>query len=187
MKKYLLNKEVIAVFQDVSGFQDIKMIPVAAGKEESGAPLAESKCSVTLTKKYSESSCDFGKSFGCTEDDHMWTSSGCRGDFTCNGIETKCDVMGSGKHVCECAAPPAHVWVRPLKGGGAAVVLHNPNEQAAAITVKFSDVPKRSWGDGTLLKVRDLWEGKDVGTSTGQYTAESVPKHGSVFVTLTPA
>lgn len=79
------------------------------------------------------------------------------------------------------------VWLRPLANGAAAVVLHNPGDSKASITVSFSQVPKNGWTAHTSLEVRDLWRKASMGTATGQYTAKDVPSHGSVFLKLTPA
>ena len=79
----------------------------------------------------------------------------------------------------------AQVWLRPTADGGAAVVLHNPSETAATITVDFNKVPKRSWTATTALKVRDLWAHASLGAATGKFTSSSIPKHGSMFLKLT--
>jgi hypothetical protein len=130
------------------------------------------------------------------------TSGGCRGEFVCDGVEkVVCDHMGGGTTYCECkpgTLPPnpephpvsmlPQVWMRPTADGGAAVVLHNPHDNAtAAITVDFTAVPKVSWTSTTSLEVRDLWKHVSVGSATGQYTATGVAPHGSVFLKLTKA
>ena len=80
----------------------------------------------------------------------------------------------------------AQVWIRPTSDGGCAVVLHNPNEASAKITVTFGDIPKRSAWKGKMLNVRDLWAGMDLPAASGSYSA-TVPKHGSVMIKLTAA
>ena len=79
----------------------------------------------------------------------------------------------------------SQVWLRPLVDAAAAVVLFNPGDTAASITVEFRTVPERGWTKQTLLQVRDLWQKKDLGAATGHYTAQEIPSHGSVFLKLT--
>jgi len=72
------------------------------------------------------------------------------------------------------------VWSRPLADGSLAVGLFNRDEM---------DMPVRvSWGElgirGTQA-VRDLWRQKDLGTFDGEFSSV-VPRHGTVFVRLTP-
>ena len=76
--------------------------------------------------------------------------------------------------------------MRPTADGGAAVVMHNPHDNAtASITVDFTEVPTRGWTTTTELSVRDLWDHDAVGKHAGKYTAAAVPPHGAVFVKLT--
>eukprot|EP01043_Picozoa_sp_COSAG02_P033970 COSAG02_NODE_2349_length_9084_cov_12.922315_4_plen_139_part_00 len=138
----------------------------------------------------------------------MWVDDGCRGQFVCDGVEeVNCptDHEGSGRHECECKPDikpwsPHHgghathgsvipqVWMRPTSDGGAAVVLHNPHDDAAAdITVNFADIPKVGWSAASKVAVRDLWAHAAVGSATGKYTATGVPAHGSAFIKLTKA
>ena len=87
----------------------------------------------------------------------------------------------------KCGCP--QIWMRPLDDGGAALVLHNPNDTTAhTFTVNFGLFPKRSWGAATVLAVRDLFEHNDLGMSTGNYTTvHPVGPHGAVFLKLMPA
>ena len=162
----------------------------APGPAPTPAPPAPATCSVELENQHSKSHCTLHESFDCIDGtQQMWAASGCRGAFKCNGLETVCDVLHSSNATCTCGdVPPgqgeAQVWLRPTADGGAAVVVHNPGAGAVDITVSFADVPKRSWGAQTALKVRDLWEASDVGSATGSYTAKAVRPHASVFLKL---
>eukprot|EP01052_Picozoa_sp_SAG31_P045430 SAG31_NODE_8289_length_1480_cov_1.268646_1_plen_178_part_00 len=154
--------------------------------------------SCELSKHLSTAPCKFADTFGCNANGTMWTSHGCRGMFSCNGVEhVIADNMGSGVHMYKCISgkvpnnrPPsdekAQVWLRPTADGGVAVVLHNPAEKGAKITVDFSKAPKRSWTTATSLDVRDLWAHENIGPATGKYTSPSIPSHGSMFLKLTP-
>ncbi len=73
------------------------------------------------------------------------------------------------------------VWSRPLADGSLAVGLFNRDEM---------DMPvKVSWGELGLRGkqvVRDLWRQKDLGTFDGEFSSV-VPRHGTLFVRVTPA
>lgn len=63
------------------------------------------------------------------------------------------------------------VWGRPLSDGGYAVVLYNKQDyDNADITVTFTDLGVAS---GTTFAVRDLFEGKDLGSFTNSYTGNA--------------
>jgi alpha-galactosidase len=66
------------------------------------------------------------------------------------------------------------VWVKPLSGGGKAVVLFNRGEVPAAITATADQL---GWPAGVRAKVRDLWAHKDAGRWTGSVSA-TVEPHG---------
>mmetsp|Transcript_63206 Transcript_63206/g.87866 ORF Transcript_63206/g.87866 Transcript_63206/m.87866 type:complete len:410 (-) Transcript_63206:19-1248(-) len=194
LQKYLwLNEEVIAMYQDVSGFRDVKMVG-----NGSAVLITDDGCA--LEQKLSSAACVEGKTFGCFEQNQsMWTSDGCRGVFTCSGqTSVICDAMDSKWQVCKCVpgkVPPGptphskgpQVWVRPTSDGGAAVALFNGNDLLnASITVDFADVTSRSWSSTTKLNVRNMWERQSLGSATGSYTA-TVRPHFTVLLKLTPA
>lgn len=63
-----------------------------------------SQCTVKLVAQHSVAPCTLGTSYGCWDSNStMWTDNGCRGEFTCNGQDTVCDVDGDGIHSCPCA------------------------------------------------------------------------------------
>ena len=70
------------------------------------------------------------------------------------------------------------VWARPLEDGSMAVGLFNRSPEAAAMTVKFSDL-----GLSGAHQVRDLWQQKNLGTARDQFSA-TVPRHGAVLVKI---
>jgi alpha-galactosidase len=74
------------------------------------------------------------------------------------------------------------VWVRPLAGGGRAVVLLNRSAEAHPITVTWDhlDYPAH-----LSARVRDLWRHANLRNARGQFTA-TVEGHGVVMVTITP-
>jgi len=72
---------------------------------------------------------------------------------------------------------PLEIWVKPLANGNRAVGLFNRGESSLKITLDF-----KMLGGADSLKLRDLWEHKDLGEIENSYTAE-VPKHGVVLLT----
>lgn len=65
----------------------------------------------------------------------------------------------------------AEVYRKPLSGGAAAVGLFNKSDQPRQVA--FTVDGKR--------KLRDLWQGKDLGAHSGEFKAE-VPPHGVVLL-----
>ncbi len=74
------------------------------------------------------------------------------------------------------------VWAKQLQDGSRAVVLLNRGTAEKEITVAWQEL-----GYPTHLnaKVRDLWEGKDLGQHTGKFSA-SVAPHTVVMVSVKP-
>ncbi len=194
MKSVLFNTEVLSVFKDISGFQNIavKEINTTEWKQATlnGETLAT--CEIAIEKQISGSKCVKGVSFGCNnENKTMWTKDGCRGLFTCDGIrKVLCSVDGPGTHVCPCVPEPPkpqespQVWLRPLQKGCGAVVLFNPDDKVGhKLRFNFADMPNLSWNNNTRLFVRDLWQHEDLGAFTGSFTpAKDIPPHGVTFI-----
>ncbi len=74
------------------------------------------------------------------------------------------------------------VWARPLADGSRAVVLLNRSSAEAPITVRWEDL---NYPAKFSAAVRDLWLHKDLGQSTGTFTAP-VASHGVVMVIIKP-
>ncbi len=74
------------------------------------------------------------------------------------------------------------VWIRPLQGGGRAVVLLNRGAAPAQISLDWSQM---DYPATLQAKVRDLWAGKDVGIHTGRYQATAA-SHGVVMLRVQP-
>ena len=70
------------------------------------------------------------------------------------------------------------VWAKPLADGGYAAGLFNRGDKDAKVTARFAGI-----GIPGTHKVRDLWKHEDLGTVTGEYSAE-VPSHGVVMVRI---
>jgi alpha-galactosidase len=74
------------------------------------------------------------------------------------------------------------VWSRPLQDGSRAVILFNRATTAAPITAKW---PELGYPAHLSATVRDLWQHKDLGQFSGQFTA-TVEPHGVVMVIVKP-
>ena len=74
------------------------------------------------------------------------------------------------------------VWAKQLADGSRAVALLNRGATEAKISVSWSDI---GYPDYLPASVRDLWAMKDLGKSTGSFSA-SVASHGVVMVEIKP-
>jgi len=74
------------------------------------------------------------------------------------------------------------VWSKALAGGGRAVILFNRGETEKEITAKWTDL---DYPDSLSASVRDLWDKKDLGKSTGKFSAK-VRGHRVVMVMVKP-
>jgi len=74
------------------------------------------------------------------------------------------------------------VWSKPLHDGSRAVVLFNRSESETNMGVLWTEI---GYPEHLTAKIRDLWQKKDIGTSTGAY-ATDVPSHGVVMLKIMP-
>jgi alpha-galactosidase len=73
------------------------------------------------------------------------------------------------------------VWAKDLEDGSKAVGLFNRSDDAATITVKWSEL-----GVSGQQSVRDLWRQQNLGKFPAQFQTV-VPRHGVALVKVTPA
>lgn len=71
---------------------------------------------------------------------------------------------------------PLEVWEKAMSDGSKIIGLFNRSTGEAMMKVNFADVQLAG-----PIKVRDLWQHKDLGTFTGSFSAE-VPSHGVVLL-----
>ena len=76
----------------------------------------------------------------------------------------------------------SEVWAKQLKDGGRAVVLFNRGASDADISVSWEDL---GYPAHLSAAVRDLWAKKDLGKSSGTFTAK-VPSHAVAMLRVTP-
>jgi alpha-galactosidase len=74
------------------------------------------------------------------------------------------------------AAGATEIWEKPLSDGSEAVGLFNRGEAASSVTLDLKSV-----GFGEGAKLHDIWSGKDVTASGGNYTVQ-IPMHGAVLL-----
>jgi len=74
------------------------------------------------------------------------------------------------------------VWAKQLKNGDRAVILLNRSSSAQQITANWEQL---GYPEHLSASVRDLWAHKDLGKSTGKFSAQ-VESHGVVMVTVRP-
>jgi alpha-galactosidase len=72
------------------------------------------------------------------------------------------------------------VWARPLENGSIAVGLFNRDEMPMTVAVQWSELGLKG-----KHEVRDLWRQKDLGAFDDQFSSV-VPRHGTVFVIISP-
>jgi alpha-galactosidase len=76
----------------------------------------------------------------------------------------------------------SEVWSKQLKDGSRAVILLNRGAADADISVSWEDL---GYPAHLSAAIRDLWAKKDLGKSTGAFSAK-VPSHGVVMLRVTP-
>lgn len=74
------------------------------------------------------------------------------------------------------------VWVKPLSGGGRAVILFNRGENPETISVGWEEL---GYPAALRASIRDLWAHRDLKPVAGRYAA-TVPGHGLVMLKLQP-
>ena len=98
--------------------------------------------------------------------------------------------LDDGSDASESSPAVGQVWARPLHvptgttGTRLAVLLFNPHDSGTAkITATWLQLGLEPTAKAT---VRDLWQHKDLGQMTGNFSA-SVAPHGGVMVTIATA
>jgi alpha-galactosidase len=96
-------------------------------------------------------------------------------------ISVNQDALGSeGKRVEKNG--DTEVWSKMLKDGGRAVLLLNRGDAGHEISANWESL---GYPSHVSAEVRDLWQHKDLGRLTGQFSAQ-VPSHGVVMLIVKP-
>jgi len=76
----------------------------------------------------------------------------------------------------------SEIWVKQLKNGTRAVALLNRGTTESEINLRWEDM---GYPSHLSAAVRDLWQHKDLGKFTGEFSAKVVP-HGVEMVVVQP-
>ena len=88
-------------------------------------------CHVVLRAQHSTfANCTPNVTYGCHEPNQMWTSHGCRGEFTCGSVRTMCESPWDGQGSCGCVN--CHKVSESILQGGM-VGLHCCSDNGAAL------------------------------------------------------
>lgn len=181
MKELLLNDEAIAINQDYLA------TPGDAVPACGGSPVdPKAVCSVSLEEQTSRTKCESGVNFGCTNGTgKMWTSSGCRGKFTCDGTShVSCDHKGGGRVECDCKqSTTGEVWLRKLTDGDFAIAMPNLGSEEEEISFCLDTL---GWPHGDTAHVRNIWAKKDLGTISKKFTAK-IASHDTLLLRISPS
>lgn len=85
-----------------------------------------------------------------------------------------------------CSFASVMYWYKPLSNGDVAVLLMNNGDAPADLTLEFHNVPGFVMPQGSLARLRDVWNHVDLGEQDGAWVAHSVASRDSVFLRITP-
>lgn len=71
------------------------------------------------------------------------------------------------------------VWIKELSGDQWAVALFNRSDKPADITVSWKEINKKG-----KLKVRDLWQHKNLGKHKDSFTGKQIPSHSAMVLLI---
>ena len=176
--------DLAATWQGVAGpghYPDMDMIPFGhigiectiAGKERQTRFTHDEQLTLMSLWSLASSPLMLGNNLPDTDD---WTSSVINNDEV---LAIDQDPLCLGvKRVSQ--SNNVEVWVKQLKDGSKAIGLFNRGDVPATATL--------DWSAASLTgsqRLRDLWQHKDLGSFTGQYSAP-VPPHGVILVLARP-
>lgn len=94
---------------------------------------------------------------------------------------------GWGPEFKNCSYATIMFWYKPLPGGDTAVLLMNNGNTPALLNLEWDLVPGLLPPQGSLVRVRDIWNHVNLGVVEGAFMpdAPTMP-HDSIFLRLTP-
>jgi len=100
---------------------------------------------------------------------------------------TRFTECGWGPEFKNCTYASQMYWYKALPGGDIAVLLMNNAEAPALLSLEWDAVPGLLPPQGSLVRVRDIWNHADLGVIDGAFlpAAPTMP-HDSIFLRLTP-
>jgi alpha-galactosidase len=100
---------------------------------------------------------------------------------------TRFSPCGWGPEFRNCTYASQMYWYKPLPGGDVAVLLMNNADTPALLTLEWDAVPGLLPPQGSLVRVRDIWNHASLGTFEGAYVPDApTPSRDSIFLRLTP-
>ena len=156
-------------------------------------PNMTKPCAVSLTKQISTAACVAGRSYGCAQDGTMWTSDGCRGEFTCDGRAITANVDGAGSHSFDCAGAGRVTcvpWITPLQrkilfNKEALAVNQDVTPQGRPLNDSDISVWTRELSDGSVAVA--LYNENDASIDVALEFASLATKHGARWSATTTA
>ena len=86
-----------------------------------------------------------------------------------------------------CSYASRMFWSKKMANGDTAVLLMNNADTSYVLALEWDKVPGLLPPQGTQVRVRDIWNKKDLGVMAGGFTpAEATASRDSIFFRLTP-
>jgi alpha-galactosidase len=100
---------------------------------------------------------------------------------------TKFSPCGWGPEFRNCTYASQMYWYKALPGGDIAVLLMNNADTPALLTLEWNTVPGLLSPQGSLVKVRDIWNHANLGVFEGAFVPNDYTmSRDSIFLRLTP-
>ena len=94
---------------------------------------------------------------------------------------------GWGAEFRNCTYASQQYWYKPLPGGDVAVLLMNNADTPALLSLEWELVPGLLPQQGSLVRVRDIWNLQSLGVVEGAFVpAAPTASRDSIFLRLTP-
>jgi hypothetical protein len=100
---------------------------------------------------------------------------------------TRFTECGWGPEFKNCTYASQMYWYKALPGGDIAVLLMNNADAPATLSLEWDAVPGLLSPQGSLVRVRDIWNHADLGVVEGAFLPDApTTPHDSIFLRLTP-
>jgi alpha-galactosidase len=94
---------------------------------------------------------------------------------------------GWGPEFKNCTYASQMYWYKALPGGDTAVLLMNNADTPALLSLEWDAVPGLLPPQGSLVRVRDIWNHQNLGIVEGAFLPTApTPSRDSIFLRLTP-
>lgn len=100
---------------------------------------------------------------------------------------TKFSPCGWGPEFKNCTYASQMYWYKALPNGDIAVLLMNNADTPALLTLEWNTVPGLLTPQGSLVRVRDIWNHANLGVIEGAFVPDAATaSRDSIFLRLTP-